>query len=34
MRMDEQLLNYLKATNLRLGLIANFITLNSHGSAI
>ncbi|GEM_PF-1284314 len=34
LRRDEQLINYLNATNLRLGLIINFITLNSYGSAI
>ncbi|MHC1594159.1 MAG: GxxExxY protein, partial [Methanotrichaceae archaeon] len=31
---EAQLLNYLKATNLPLGLIVNFGTLNSDGSAM
>jgi hypothetical protein len=31
---EAQLLNYLKATNLSLGLIVNFGTLNSDGSAM
>ncbi|MHC1594566.1 MAG: GxxExxY protein [Methanotrichaceae archaeon] len=31
---EAQLLNYLKATNIPLGLIVNFGTLNSNGSAM